>query len=468
MDAEWAASHGLLNTSLPRYIANLGAVALSLKHYELAESCSRMAVMFRPANTSAVKNLAIANLYLERYQAAETAFRKFIELAPGDPTGPANLGTVYYGLRDYDRAEEYLMKALDMNNGLPAIHAQLGKVLLENGCLAEAGTHLQRALTLNPGDVDANFTMAFLRLAQGNFTEGWHYYASRFKTGQARDIRQHDSPRWEGQDLQGRHLLILTEQGLGDSIFSFRCIHPLLDRGGRISLEASPPLVRLFSMQPGAFDVIERNTALPGADYHTTTMSLPGLLGDTPDLNQQASLVVSTALTRHWRDRLGTATGFRIGINWQGRPTFLRDRWRSFDLGHFGPIADREGINLVSLQTGETGTRQIAPFQRRHDLQVIDDNPEGEARDMADTAAIMMNMDLIITSCTSVANLAGALGLPTWVLVSNAPDWRWMAEGDRTPWFPSVRVFRQSEPGNWDELFIRVEEALDELRRTVR
>jgi ADP-heptose:LPS heptosyltransferase len=147
--------------------------------------------------------------------------------------------------------------------------------------------------------------------------------------------------------------------------------------------------------------------------------------------------------------------GFRIGIVWQGSITFEKDRWRSFPLQQFAPLAQLEGVTLVSLQKGQQGVEQIPAFKERHSLVTVDENL-GHDRDFMDTAAIMMNMDLIITSCTSVANLAGALGVPTWVVLGKKADWRWLLDRDDSPWYPSVCLFRQQERGNWDEVFARV------------
>jgi ADP-heptose:LPS heptosyltransferase len=287
---------------------------------------------------------------------------------------------------------------------------------------------------------------------------GWREYEWRFQQKAASAVTQHASLQWRGECLKGKVLLLLSEQGMGDTILAIRYAQYLKAQGARLIVECQKPLLPLFDACKYIDELHLSGLALPPADYHLPLMSLPGVLGE--DLSFETAtpvpyLQATPERVNEWQQRLDEVSGFRVGIVWQGNPGFKSDLNRSFPLQQFAPLAALDGVSLLSLQKGQEGVEQIAAFKTSYNLVDVDETLDRE-RDFMDTAAIMMNLDLVVTSCTSVANLAGALGVPTWVVLGENADWRWLLDREDSPWYPSVRLFRQQKQGSWDEVFARV------------
>jgi hypothetical protein len=291
----------------------------------------------------------------------------------------------------------------------------------------------------------------------GRFEQGWPGYEWRWKVEEFGALPPLHQPQWDGSPLEGRTILIRTEQGLGDTLQFIRYIPLVHRRGGRVILLSQPPLTRLQACIPGVERLLAHGDPVPEFDVHVPLLSLPGLLGtrletvpaDVPYLEAEPPLVEA------WRHRLGSYPGFKVGIVWQGNPKYLQDRARSTCLAQFAPLARVPGVHLFSLQKGP-GAEQLTA---RTEWFPVTDLGSGLA-DFADTAAVLKHLDLVVSVDTSVAHLAGALGLPVWVALPHAADWRWLMGRDDSPWYPTMRLFRQTGPGQWEDVFRRIAEAL--------
>jgi hypothetical protein len=255
-----------------------------------------------------------------------------------------------------------------------------------------------------------------------------------------------------------------AEQGLGDTLQFVRFASLVRQCGGRVLLLAPRPLLPLLELTDGFDHIACDIDSLPPFDVHAPLMSLPGILRTT--LNSVPAtvpyLAANAELTAVWRERLQTARGFRVGINWQGDPNNPMDRTRSISLMQFAPLADVAGVRLISLQKGP-GTEQLVANASEFDVVHLGDDVDESAGAFMDTAAIMQSLDLVITSDTSIAHLAGGQGVPVWVALAFVPEWRWLLERDDSPWYPTMRLFRQPQPDDWSGLFAEMQTMLSQL-----
>jgi hypothetical protein len=261
-------------------------------------------------------------------------------------------------------------------------------------------------------------------------------------------------PAWDGSPLGGRTILLHAEQGLGDTLQFIRYAPLVQQRGGTVLVQSPAPLARLLARCPGVDRLVAPGPAPTEAfDVHAPLLGLPGLLGTSLATvpARVPYLFADAELTAHWRQQLGAIGGFTIGIAWQGNPRHPRDRDRSIPLLQFAPLAGIEGVRLLSLQKGP-GRDQLAALAGRFPVTDLSHGLD----DFLDTAAVLMNLDLVITADTALAHLAGALGVPVWVALPFAPDWRWLLGRENNPWYPTMRLFRQAQRGNWESVFDRI------------
>ncbi len=387
--------------------------------------------------------------------AAAASYREALRLNPGSSDALVNLGNVCAGRQQWDEAVGHFRQAL----GLQPEHANalknLAVTLLDQGQSAEAEQVFRQMLDVHPDSPEAHLGLASCYLLRGDFERGWPEYEWRWRTPEFGSLP--NLSRWEGQPLAGRSLLLLAEQGLGDTIQFIRYARPLKQRGARVVLACPPALARLLARSPDLDELFVRGPAedLPRCDYYLPLLSAPGALGTG------ASTIPCTVpylsadpeLAAHWRRELAGIEGLKIGIAWQGSREFRQDRWRSIPLARFSPLAELPGVRLVSLQKG-FGSEQLAEV----DFPVLDlgDRLDEAAGPLMDTAAIMSNLDLIVTSDTAIAHLAGALAVPVWVALPRSPNWRWLLERDDSPWYPTMRLYRQTVLGDWEQVFRRI------------
>jgi Tfp pilus assembly protein PilF len=378
-------------------------------------------------------------------EVAIDAYRSALALNPRLPDIRNNLGTALRQAGRLAEAEQELRQAPPE----PGALVNLSSVQKESGAFAEAEATLRRALAMAPGDSILLYNWSLLMLLLGRQAEAWEGWEQRFRAG-AVPPRPFSQPQWQGHPLGSRTLLVHAEQGLGDVILFSRYLPAI---SGDVVFEAPPRLMRLLSSNPALPRMIPAGDPLPRYDVVAPLLSLAAR--NAPPPPSPPYLFAEPDRVAAWKSRLGDR-GFRIGIAWQGFSGRHEDKGRSFPVKLYRALAEVPGVRLISLQKGE-GEEQIATAG--FNIETLDGLDAGSDA-FIDTAAVMMAVDLVITSDTSIAHLAGALGRPAWVALRRVPDWRWMLDRADSPWYPSIRLFRQVQDGDWESVFAAMAQAL--------
>jgi tetratricopeptide (TPR) repeat protein len=443
---------------------NLGNTLVELNRREEAVPVYRRALELKPDYVDALNNLGLALNELGKPGEAAILLQQATRLKPDHAEALNNLGLALADQGRFDEASAVYDCALRVNPRYAEAHTNLGSAYKEQGRLEEAIACYDYALWLQPGAASTHWNRSLAYLAQGDYKRGWAEYEWRWKRKRTRR-RPFTQPAWDGSPLEGRTIVLYMEQGLGDMIQFIRYAPLVKQRGGRVVVECPNILVQLFSSVAGVDHLVAEGSELLSFDVHAPLMSLPYLLGtrldtvpaDVPYLSVPAELV------QQWHDRLAGDETFKIGIAWQGNPHHKWDRHRSVPVSQFAPLAAVPGVELIRLQHGH-GAAALCSVDKRFCMTELARVQEPEGGTFAETAALMMNLDLIVTVDTAVAHLAGALALPVWVALSTIVDWRWLLQRSDTPWYPTMRLFRQSELGKWEPVFARM---ADELRTLV-
>ncbi len=453
-----------LDPNYPGAHNNMGIALKAQGRLDEAIASYRRAIALDPNYAVAHNNLGLALKEQGRWDAAAACFRAALDIRPDFPEAHNNLGTV---LGEHARQQEAVAcyrKAIELEPDFPEAYNNLGTALRAQQRLDEAVCSYQRAIGLKPDYAEAHTNLAMALLARGDMAAGWEEYEWRWKAPDTIEARRDFAqPQWRGEHAAGRTLLIHAEQGLGDSLQFCRYAPLAAATGLRVILEVPVPLVRLFRGLPGVDRVVTRGRGGAGFDLHCPMLSLPLALGTTittipnvvPYLQADASEVAA------WRTRLDTLgmPGRRIGLAWAGSsrlhsPTGAAlDRRRSIAPDRLAPLLAVPGLRFVSLQKGGPA----APA----DFPLLD--CMGEMEDFADTAALIANLDLVIAVDTAVVHLAAALGKPVWLLDRFDPDWRWLVGRRNSPWYPTLRLYRQPRPGDWDSVLVEVASDLRSL-----
>jgi tetratricopeptide (TPR) repeat protein len=440
---------------------NLGRVCEDRGRLDEAAARYRLAICYQPGDASLHNNLGNVLTMLSRPDEAWTCYQQAVRLQPAEPVFHSNLANALILAGRPEEAEASCRHALRLRSGFADARHNLAITLAAQGKFKEAVADNELALQLEPEHPGARNCRALWRLQHGDFARGWPEYEWRWKVRgvTARAFRE---PAWDGSPLNGRTILLYAEQALGDTIQFIRYAPLVKERGGTVVVECQPPLARLLASCPGIDQLVPRGSPLPPFEVQAALLSLPGLLGTTLETVPRNVPYLSAApdLVASWRRERGGETSFKVGIAWQGSATFAGDRLRSAPLRHFAPLVRVGGVRLFGLQKGP-GREQISTC-RQLDLTDLGGTLDEATGAFMDTAAVMMNLDLVVTTDTSVAHLAGALGVPVWVALAIGADWRWLLDREDCPWYPSMRLFRQSRAHDWDEVFERM---AAELRR---
>ena len=410
----------LLNPKQPDVYNNMGVALRAEGKLEAAVACYRRALVLKPNNAGVYSNMGNALRELGRLEIAQASHQQAVRLSPNSPEAYYNLGLV---LRDLGQPDAAL------------------------SCF-------DKALSLDENHVDCQWDRALTLLEMGRLKEGFAAYESRWNLARS-PARTFDKPLWDGADLKGKSILIHHEQGFGDMIQFARYLPMIKARGGQVVVEVQPELARLMGSVEGVSKVFNRGQTPPKFDCYVPMMSLPHIFGT--DIETIPADVPYVASIDPNAVQLPPAWGRikRVGIAWAGRATHRNDKNRSAGFRHFIEILGLPGMSVFSLQKGDAAD-DITTFGC--DGLVTDLG--GRLRDFSDTAAVIAQLDLVITVDTALAHLAGAMGKPVWVAVPFAPDWRWMRCRDTSPWYPSMRLFRQQRHGAWDGVFAEIRRAL--------
>ncbi|MGX7707781.1 tetratricopeptide repeat protein [Methylobacterium sp. Gmos1] len=434
-------------------LSGLGAREEAVRHLEEA-------LRLDPADGRAALELGSLHAAGGSHEAALAAYERAREAAPEAPEARLGVGIACALLGRFDAAEAALREALQLRPAFVEALSSLGDVLRNRGRLAEAEATLRSALALRPHDADAAVHLGFVLLQAGRYAEGWRYHEARWAASAWRGRRRPlVCPPWRGEPLAGRRLLLHAEQGLGDTI-QFARFAPLLAGAARVRLAVPAALAELLrgsNLAQQGLEVIGPDADGATDDVALPLMSLPERLGITETTIPSAPyLRADPEKTEAWRQRLSGPDGLRVGLVWAGDPAMAADPRRSLPLARLRPLAAVPGVRFVSLQIGPAA-RQIA----QAGMPILDIAPD--LADLSDTAAVIAALDLVIGVDTAVIHLAGALGRPTWLLNRFDTCWRWGGTEAATPWYPSMRIFRQPEPGDWDSVITGVAAELEKV-----
>jgi tetratricopeptide (TPR) repeat protein len=446
-------------------LSNRGSALNRLGRYDEAIQTLRQALAVDPELPEGHNNLGSALFGQGKFEAAVDAFEAALRLRPDYPDALNNLGLALQQLGANTEAVAAIRRALQIVPDSAEAAVNLGNAFLSLRDLDQAVASYRRAIAARPDYALAHWNLALALLAAGRYSEGWREYEWRWRWPEfGETARQFAVPEWRGEspEMVGGKLLITAEQGLGDTIQFCRYLPLLARRGYRVIAEVQRPLHTLlwFSFARDGIAVIPRGETPQHIEgdlafaAHAPLGSLPLLFGTEFDRipAEVPYLSADPERVRRWRARLGS--GYRVGIAWAGRGRHRHDGERSIDLESLAPLAAVPGVRLYSLQKG-FAERAIAATG----LPV---EPLGEELvDLAETAAVMMVLDLVVTVDTAVAHLAGALGRRAWVLIPSLPDWRWLDRRADSPWYPTLRLYRQDRSGDWDEVIARI---ADDLR----
>ncbi|MDE2030231.1 MAG: tetratricopeptide repeat protein [Alphaproteobacteria bacterium] len=386
-----------------------------------------------------------------RFAEAELLFRRNADAKPNDAIAQYHLGVT---LERLDRTEEaigFYRAAITLNPAFSNPYNNLASCLSELNLIEQARQGFAIAHQAAPDDPVPILNEGISALTLGDYRAGWKGFAARWRLpAYAKFKRTFDKPVWQGESLSGKTLFLYAEQGFGDSLQMARFIPLLIKQGAKIVAEMPPALVTLMRSLDGAPQIIVKGDPIPDFDFYCAMMDLPGAAGteldtipaDIPYLRADADTIAA------YREKLSGAR--RIGLSWAGRATHQNDRNRSLALAQLSPLFTRGDIEWVSLQ-------RVVPDRDCEDLEKFSLADWGRASpDFAATAAMIETLDLVITVDTAVAHLAGALGKPVWILLPFHPDWRWLLEREDSPWYPTARLFRQRQRGDWSEVVARV------------
>ncbi len=426
-----------------------GKPAESLEFYQ-------QALRLAPNHVEARNNLGVALQALGRVDQAEACLRDAIRRRPDFADAHSNLGNALQDRGLLDEAIACYRQAIRLKRDHIDAHNNLGNALRAQRRSAEAMECYDEALRIRPDHAQVHLSRALLRLQLGDFEPGWAEYEWRLKCKDYA-IPSYPRPLWDGSPVDGQTILIYGDHGLGDTLQFIRYAPLVQDRGGRVVVAVRKPLARILASCPGVEMVIPEGELLPDFAVYIPATSLPRIFGTTLATvpAQIPYLAADSDLVKRWGDEIGRENGFRIGIAWRGNPAYTRDRQRSFALTQFEPLSQLEGVRLYSLQK-DFGAEQIVEAASRFAVTDLGSRDT----DFMDTAAAMRNLDLVIAADTSIVHLAGALGSPVWVALSFESDSRWLLDRDDSPWYPTMRLFRQTRPGDWDEVFKRITDEL--------
>jgi len=440
-----------LDPNLHETAHNLGHLFKQKNQLNEAIACYLHALKINPNLTYSLMGLGTVLQQQGKLAEAFNCYQQAVKLEPNNPEAHNNVGAFFHEQGNAKAAISHYRQALNLKPDFVEAINNLGHALVDLGEFQEAFSCHSRALELQPDNATAHLELGLTLLLFGDFQRGFAEYEWRWRTPQVQP-RQFKQPVWDGSDLQGKTILLHVEQGFGDSIQFIRYAPILRSQGAKVMVACYPELMRLFATVAGIEYLSVSFESLPEFDVHAPLMSLPRIVGTT--LETIPANVPYLEPPGECKFALSSDAKLKVGIVWAGSPQRRKDNQRSCSLSDFIRFLDVPGIAFYSLQ------KNLSQSDRTLLNQHLVPDLTPHLNDFADTASAISQLDLVISVDTAVAHLAGALGKPVWVLLSFAPDWRWLLDREDNPWYPTARLFRQSQPESWQELFEEVQAAL--------
>jgi Tfp pilus assembly protein PilF len=447
-DAQIAYRHAIaLRPDFVGAYSNLGTALQDGGRLDEAIEAYRQAITLQPDFAMAHMNLGVALKEQGKFDEAVLSYQRAITIEPGYDHAHSNLGAALIEMNQPALAVEACRRAVSVNPAMAVGYCNLGAAFKALNRLDEAESAYRQAVAAHPDLPEAHFCLAQILLLQGRHKAGWGEYEWRWKLKEYSWLEnlhgKFVQPAWAGEPLAGKTILVYAEQGLGDTIQFARYLPLLRQQGATVILAVQPPLIKLLQGLDGITVIPLDQKPLPAFDVHCALLTLPARCGTTLETIPAniPYLAADPVETRRWRDRVG-ASGLCVGLVWAGNPSQRGDRMRSPRLAAMAPLFEVPKVEFVGLQVGP-GRQDLAA----HTLPSNFLDLGGEITNFADTAAIMANLDLVISSCTAPLHLAGALGVPVWGLIPFAPHFVWQLERSDSPWYPSLRLYRQERAG---------------------
>lgn len=442
----------------PKHHLHLGRVLHKQKQHEqaIAEYRKVLATDFMPAE--AHNNLGAVYQDMGRVDEAIASYRKALEIEPAHAGAFNNLGYAMSTIGRVSESIENYLKSVALRPDAPDTLNNLANAYRDNLEVDRALDCYRKALFHSPNHIDAHWNRSLLLLLLGRFEEGWHEYEWRWIRF-PNERRGFVKPQWDGEDIDGKSILLHAEQGLGDTLQFVRYAPLVAERGATVYLEVQPALEPLLRSMPGVSRVIAKGDVPPDFDLQCPLLSIPYAMRTTLETipAKVPYIVPDAGLVRLWAKRLENDGRKKIGLAWAGSTIHARDRERSISLEKLAALFDVPNMQFVSLQK-QLPARDQADVKRFGLLDATSD-----LRDFADTAALVENLDLVISVDTAAVHLAGAMGKPVWVMLPRNPDWRWLLDREDTPWYPTARLYRQTDTLDWDGVIARIQRDLGRL-----
>ncbi|PIE62529.1 MAG: hypothetical protein CSA25_04910 [Desulfobacter postgatei] len=442
----------------------MGVLAYNTGKNDLAVTYLKKAIEMMPSNAGCFNNMGNVFQQQERYQESVKWYEMAVRINPAHKMAHNNIAVAYFNLGNLDKALISVEAALDLDPGYADAHNNRGEILRAMGDNDRALVAIEKAISLAPDMVNAHWNRALILLSKADFQNGWPAYEWRWRRPTTPNRVFAHGAAWQGQDIKGKVLFVYEEQGLGDTLQFIRYLPLLQDLGARVIFETSPALIRLVAenrLYDRLLVGLSKMDTRPvdRFDFHVPLLSLPYLLKTEIETipDKIPYLTADPALCGIWNNRMGTTDSFKVGLVWAGRPEHQNDGNRSIHLSMFERFSRIKRVCFYSLQK-----EKHEKWTDMDSLTFFEKDLGPEISDFADTAAIMENLDLLISVDTSVVHLAGALGKPVWTLLPFAPDFRWLLDRDDCPWYPSMRLFRQDSSKEWAPVLEQVACALEQ------
>ena len=451
-----------INPNDKETLNNIGNALQQIGRLEESEDCLERVLQIDSHHAAACNNLGNVLRKQAKLNAAIEYFYKAVHCDPLFAEAHNNLANALKASGDNISAVDHYRQALCLKPDYAVAHANLGNTFRDQGNYKAALEQYQQALLIDPTLAEAHLNKGLVLLTLGQFPIGWQEYAWRTHMLSKLDTRRFTQASWDGSALTGQRLLVHAEQGLGDTFHFIRYLPMLKQRSAYVIFECQQTLLTLLRGFPGIDELVPRDgDKIPDVEFdvHVSLLDLPGLFGTTLQTIPAAVPYINSDLegSKAWELRLGSDS-LKVGLVWAGNPEHANDHNRSSTLNAFSPLTEIPNVTFYSLQKG-AGEEQL--LNSPAGMPVV--NLAQDLNSFTDTAAVVANLDLLITVDTSVAHLAGAMGKPVWTLLPYIPEWRWLLGREDTPWYPTMRLFRQAKPKDWNSVMERVASSLSEL-----